>query len=56
MCDLDIVLYVLRTEKDSGPTVACRLDSSEQPPFRWADLRFLFVDSELVLRSLGKIC
>lgn len=33
VCDLDIVLYVLKMEEISGPTVACRLDSSEQPPF-----------------------
>lgn len=34
VCDTNVVLCVLRIEKASGPTVACRLDSSEQPPFR----------------------
>lgn len=33
VCDPNVV-YVLRMEEISGPTVACRLDSSEQPPFR----------------------
>lgn len=33
VCDPNVV-YVLKMEKISGPTVACRLFSSEQPPFR----------------------
>lgn len=33
VCDPNVVVYVLRIEKASGPTVACRLDSSEHSPF-----------------------